>query len=321
MRPLARLASRLTAAALLSIAPAASRAQVSAAAIAEADSLVLEPLPADDAPDEALRRAAALDAGEYEIERLRFLAWLGDSVATLDAAAKERAAEHLHYLVTSAARLRVDAGVPSWPAVGDADLATLLAWRARLGSIGSGLAARGLGAENPLDGAEVPVLLPAPPLHLTLEGGAWRVRSSGAGWSLAAPWYFGIEHARTSRAANGVVTEKLVLATPFGPHADASGESRGSILVVAARTRDRRSFQDFWARSLGAADRGGTTSTELPGATTWMVRDARWRTVTEIVALDLPSGAMVLAFAAADGAFESQRPAFTALLRSLGKTR
>ena len=59
-----------------------------------------------------------------------------------------------------------------------------------------------------------------------------------------------------------------------------------------------------------------------PGATTtWVVRDTRWRTVTEIVALDLPSGAMLLAFAAVEGAYESQRPAFVALLRSLATTR
>ena len=319
MRPPARIASRLTIAALLFLAPAVARAQVSAAALAEADSLVLEPM--DDEADAALRRSAALDAGEYEIERLRFLAWLGDSAAALDAAGKERAAEHLHYLVVSAARLRVDAGVASWPSAGDLDLATLLAWRARLGSFGAGLAARTLGAPGTLAGEPVPVLLPAPPLHLTLTGGAWHVRSTGAGWSLDAPWYFGIEHASTSRATNGVVTEKLVLATPFGAHTDGSGESRGSILVVAARTRDRRAFQEFWSRSLGAADSLRAVTAMRPGATTWVVRDTRWRTVTEIVALDLPSGAMVLAFAAVEGAYESQRPAFVALLRGLATTR
>ena len=320
MAPFARSIARLTIAALLLAAPAMSRAQVSAAAMAEVDSLVLEPEP--EHPDAALLDAAALDLGEYEIERVRFLAWLADSAASLEGAAKERAAEHLHYLVTSAARLRLEAGEPSWPAAPEADLAALLAWRARLGSFGAGLAARALGAPHTISGAPVPVLLPAPPLHLALERGAWRIRSTGAGWSLSAPWYLGVEHASTSRASNGIVTEKLVLATPFGAHADGSGESRGTILVVAARTRDRRAFHEFWARSLGAADSMRTGDGAMPGATaTWIVRDPRWRMITEVVALDLPGGAMVIALAAVEGAYESQRPAFVALLRDLETKR
>ena len=307
-------------AALAILAPAGARAQVASAAVVAVDSVGLASTD-DDSPDAALLRAATLDLGEYEIERLRFLAWLADSAASLDAPGRERAAEHLHYLVASAARLRVDAGEPSWPPAGDEDLAALLAWRARLGAFGAGLAARALGAADSLAGEPVPVLLPAPPLQLALERAEWRIRSTGAGWTLAAPWYLGIEHASTSRASNGVVTEKVVLATPFGAHADGSGESRGSILVAAARTRDRRAFHEFWARSLGAADSSRAARGDIPGATTWVVRDTRWRTVTEIVALDLPRGAIVLAYAAAEGAYESQRPAFIALLRQLAATR
>jgi hypothetical protein len=59
----------------------------------------------------------------------------------------------------------------------------------------------------------------------------------------------------------------------------------------------------------------------LPGSTTWIVRDTRWRMTTEIVAIDLPGGAMLVAFAAADGAYDSQRPAFVSLLRRLESRR
>ena len=335
MSTLRRRARCLTIAALLAGAGAAARAQeVPLPALAVADSaardtsdgdavarLFGEPEGVPDA-DAALLGSAALDAGELEIERLRFLAWLGDSAAALDARGKERAAEHLHYLITSAARVRVEAGEPGWPAADDADLAALFAWRARLGAFGAGLAARALGAERDApEAAPVPVLLPAPPLHLSLDEGEWVVRSTGAGWSLRAPWYLGVEHASTARASNGTTTEKLVLATPFGEHADGSGESRGTILVVAARTRDREAFQEFWVRSLGAADSTRVAEAPLAGARAFVVHDPRWRLVTEVVALDLPGGAMVIAFAAVEGAYESQRPAFAALLRALAKGR
>jgi hypothetical protein len=333
--PFRRRARCLTIAALLPGAAAALRAQeVPLPALAVADSAVRDTGGASEmarlfgeaegAPDAdaALLGSATLDAGELEIERLRFLAWLGDSAASLDARGKERAAEHLHYLIASAARMRVEAGEPAWPAADDADLAALFAWRARLGAFGAGLAARALGAERDApDAAPVPVLLPAPPLHLSLEEGEWVVRSTGAGWSLRAPWYLAVEHASTSRASNGTTTEKLVLATPFGEHADGSGESRGTILVVAARTRDREAFEEFWVRSLGAADSTRVAEAPLSGARAFVVRDPRWHLVTEVVALDLPGGAMVLAFAAVEGAYESQRPAFAALLRALRKGR
>ena len=335
MNPLPPPARCLTIAALLLGAAAALHAQdVPLPTLAVADTaardtsgagaLAILSGDAGDVPDAdaALLRSASLDAGELEIERLRFLAWLGDSAASLAARGKERAAEHLHYLITSAARVRVEAGEPAWPAADDADLAALFAWRARLGAFGAGLAARALGAERDApDAAPVPVLLPAPPLHLSLEEGEWVVRSTGARWALRAPWYVGIEHASTARASNGVTTEKLVLATPFGEHADGSGESRGTILVVAARTRDREAFEEFWVRSLGASDSMRVGEAPVAGARAFVVRDARWRLVTEVVALDLPGGAMVLAFAAVEGAYESQRPAFLALLRALERGR
>jgi len=185
---------------------------------------------------------------------------------------------------------------------------------ARLGVAGS---ADGAGALEPQ--REVPPHTPTPDgLILAFQAPMFSLRATDDSWAVCFPYYFMPVPARRQVLGNGVTTELAVLSTLVAADSGAAGASQATILVAAAAPADSARHVALWVQRLGVAL---TPSVALDSIGTWYASPSTDEMRRLLVIRHLPQRVVALAYVGLPGTFESNRPPFRDLLRTLAPNR
>lgn len=120
------------------------------------------------------------------------------------------------------------------------------------------------------------------------------------------------------RLANGVENDVAMVSTLTAANSEPrGGASQGTILILSAQTPDLPSYVAFWLQHLRMAPTD-TVSNPVPQATRSYRRfDQASGLWTEVVALKVPSGSLLVVYSGSDGTYQVNRPHFLDLLKSL----
>jgi hypothetical protein len=117
---------------------------------------------------------------------------------------------------------------------------------------------------------------------------------------------------------NGVTTEIAVISTLVAPDSGEPGASQATIFIAAASVSDSLNHVGLWTRQLGVSP----VPPPDPSMTGQWFRSPRGEAMRrEVVIRRLPQRVIILAYIGLAGTYESNRPHFLDLLRTLAPRR
>ena len=261
-----------------------------------------------------LASPSAMPSDSLPIRPQAFLGWLRahDSSALNSQAQEIR--EHLYAIIGEIARRRYASAHAVDLPVGDSTLAQLFTWADRFGVPGAGTVALAI---NPQ--AEKPVTQdPGDGFHLSFSTPAFSLATDNGKWMVRFPYFFMIGPATRQHLANGIDNDVVTLSTLTAANSAAvGGASQATILLLSGQTADLPSYAAFWLQQLQISP-ADTTAKPVPQATrTYRHFDAASHLWTELVALKISSGSLVVVYVGLDGTYQTNRPHFLDLLSSL----
>ena|SRR5690606_32861345 len=269
---------------------------------------------------EPLRTDPVLENDALETEAKKFGAWLTKNFEQLDAEARDRAREHLFFLIDARVKHLYKEHGEVMPVKGsDRVLAELFMLAESLGSYGGTL------IYNNIRAADLPVLdrsrrLPEP-MHLNLAGNVLQLTSE-SGWSFSIPYYFMLWHmasVSSDKAANGMPAEVVTLSTGVARHSDGVGASQSTIMLVYSPAVEHDAFSASWRNSLAIP--ADTDSLQLPieGLSSRSVFAPERGLHSELVTWAGRNGSFAVIYGGIDGPFQANRVHFLDFLRSLSE--
>lgn len=243
-----------------------------------------------------------------------FLGWLrAQDSSALNSQAQE-IREHLYALIGEIARRRYASAHTVDLPVGDSTLAQLFTWADKFGVPGAGTVALAI---NPK--AEKPVTQdPGDGFHLSFSTSAFSLATDNGKWMVRFPYFFMIGPTTRQHLANGIDNDVVTLSTLTAANSAAvGGASQATILLLSGQTADLPSYAAFWLHQLQLSP-GDTTTNPVPQATrSYRHFDPASHLWTELIALKIPSGSLVVVYIGLDGTYQTNRPHFLDLLSSL----
>lgn len=243
-----------------------------------------------------------------------FLGWLrAQDSSTLNSQAQE-IREHVYALIGEIARRRYASTHTIDLPVGDLTLAQLFIWADRFGVPGAGTVALAINPKaprpltpDPGDGFQLG--FSAPGFSLATNNGKWMVRF---------PYFFMIGPTTRQHLANGIDNDVVTLSTLTAANsASVGGASQATILLLSGQTADLPSYAAFWLQQLRISPADTAANPVPQAARTYRHFDAASHLWTELVALKIPSGSLVVVYVGLDGTYQTNRPHFLDLLASL----
>jgi hypothetical protein len=243
-----------------------------------------------------------------------FLDWLRTHDSSAFSSHEQEIREHLYALIGEIARRRFALTHTIDLPMGDSTLAQLFTWADRFGVPGAGDVARainpqGTGSVTPDPGNGFQLSFSGPGFSLATDHGKWMVRF---------PYFFMIGPTTRQHLANGMDNDVVTLSTLTAANSPPTGgASQATILILSGQTPDLPAYVAFWLRQLQISP-ADTTANPVPQATrSYRHFDASSQLWTELVALRIPSGSLVVVYVGLDGTYQANRPHFLDLLTSL----
>jgi len=201
----------------------------------------------------------------------------------------------------------------TFPPHGDSTAVFLFLSAARLGVAGSDQIVAALDPKT----AVQPVPVPSG-LTLSLQPPIFAMGSDDSTWTVCFPYYFMPGPVGRQTPSNGVTTEIATLSTLAAPDSGKAGSSQATILIAASPLADSLSHVQLWIHQLGVAPVPPPT----PGATgQWFHSPPGESMEREAVVRTLPQRVILVAYIGLPGTYESNRPHFIDLLRTLAPRR
>jgi hypothetical protein len=261
-----------------------------------------------------LSTPAAMPSDSLPVTARAFLDWLrAQDTATFNTRAQE-IREHLYALVGGIVRQRFASAHSTDVPQGDTTLAALFTWADRFGVPGAGEVARAISATAPA--AVTPN--PEDGFHLSFSASAFSLATEHGKWMVRFPYFFMIGAITRQHLANGIDNDVATLSTLTAANSAAvGGASQATILLLSGQTADLPSYVGFWLKQLQISPTD-TIATPIPQAMrSYRHFDAASHLWTELVALQIPSGSLVVVYVGLDGTYQTNRPHFLDLLTSL----
>lgn len=240
-------------------------------------------------------------------ERAAFFQWLKGASLSDDQA--QRARERIYTYISELAKRYAGA----FPVKGDS---------AAIALFRSAAALRVAGAERvlaSLDPSTTPNSVPIPQgLNLSFQPPLFTIASDDSTWAVCFPYYFMPAPAGRQTPNNGVVTEVAVLSTLVAADSGQVGSSQATILIAAAPVADSATHAALWLRQLAV------TPAQAPAASMvgqWFRSPPGEPMERLAVIRRLPRRVVIAAYIGLPGTFESNRPHFIDLLRTLAPKR
>ena len=243
-----------------------------------------------------------------------FVGWLRAQDSSVLNSQAQEIREHLYAIIGAIARRRYASAHTVDLPVGDSTLAQLFTWADKFGVPGAGTVALGINPQaprpltpDPEDGFQLS--FSAPGFSLATNNGKWMVRF---------PYFFMIGPTTRQHLANGIDNDVVTLSTLTAANsASVGGASQATILLLSGQTADLPSYTAFWLQQLQLSP-ADTTANPVPQATrSYRHFDPTSHMWTELVALRIPSGSLVVVYVGLDGTYQTNRPHFLDLLSSL----
>jgi len=261
-----------------------------------------------------LSTPAAMPSDSLPATARGFLDWLRtQDTATFNSHAQELR-EHLYALVGGIVRQRFASAHSIDVPQDDTTLAALFTWADRFGVPGAGEVARAISATAPA------AMTPDPDdgFQLSLSASAYSLATEHGKWMVRFPYFFMIGATTRQHLANGIDNDVVTLSTLTAANSAAvGGASQATILLLSGQTADLPSYTAFWLQQLQISPTD-TIANPVPQATrSYRHFDAASHLWTELVALRIPSGSLVVVYIGLDGTYQVNRPHFLDLLASL----
>jgi len=245
---------------------------------------------------------------------LGFVDWLRTRNPATFTGREQLIREHLYALIAQAVKQRFASTQTTEPATGDSALVQLFEWADRFGVHGASDVAKAIGTKP------VPPVTPqlTDGFQLTYSTPAFSLATDNGKWMVRFPYFFMVGDITRQRLANGIENDVATLSTLTAANSEPrGGASQATILILSAQTPDLPSYVAFWLQQLQVAPTD-TVSNPVPQATRAYRRfdtaSGLWK---EVVALQIPSGSMIVAYIGLDGTYQVNRPHFLDVLRSL----
>lgn len=237
-----------------------------------------------------------------------FMHWLRANATSLNQDQLQRARERMFTYISASAK-ELDGAFSS-----RSGLCSHFDAAARLGVAGSADVAAALEPQR-----EVPPRTPIPDgLTLTFQAPFFWLRAADDSWAVCFPYYFMPVPAGRQVLRNGVTTEVAVLSTLVAADSGAAGASQATILIAAAAPADSSRHVALWVEQLGVAL---SPSVALDSMGAWYASSGTDEMRRLLVIRRLPQRVVALAYVGVPGTFESNRPHFRDLLRTLAPRR
>jgi len=154
-----------------------------------------------------------------------------------------------------------------------------------------------------------------PGFTLSLRPPLFNLASDDGSWGVCYPYYFMAAPAGRQRIANGVLTEVVVLSTLFAPDKGQPGSSQATIILTAAPVADSAKHVTTWLTQLGLTP---TSAPPESPSGAWFAGPATDGVHRIAVVRRLPQRVVVIAYIGLGGTFETNRPHFWNVLRTVG---
>jgi hypothetical protein len=165
---------------------------------------------------------------------------------------------------------------------------------------------------------EAPPSVPIPPgVRLALQPPTFSLSSADSSWALCYPYYFMAVLGGRQTPDTGVPTDVAVLSTLTAADSGATGSSQATILVLAAAVSDSATHVNSWLKRLNV----NPVPTPRGMSGQWFSGQPTEPMRREAVVVRLPKRVVLLAYVGLAGTFESNRPHFLNLVRTLAPTR
>ena len=241
------------------------------------------------------------------LERAAFFHWLRTSALSDDE--NQKARERVYTYVSVLAKRYAGA----FPSAGDTAAISLFRSAASLGVAGADRVLAALSSEASKEPAPI-----APGLKLSFQPPLFSLASDDSAWVVCFPYYFMPAPAGRQTPNNGVSTEIAVLSTLVAPDSGEAASSQATIFIAAAPISDSADHATLWIRQLGVSP-VAAPGVSIPGQ--WFRSPEAQPMRREAVIRKLPQRVVILAYIGLPGTFESNRPHFLDLLRTLAPGR
>ena len=223
--------------------------------------------------------------------------------------------EHLYAIISADAKARVDHGEPPYPQDGDTTLAEKFEWAGLMGLPGAGQVAAALRGTS----AAPDESIETPGFEIRFDS-AYTLVSRQDGWAVRFPHYFMIGAAVRQPMTNEVEGSIAMISTLFAAHtpnpADELGASQATLLVMSAAW-DPAEMTAYWLDQFGLSPNDTVDVPDPSAIGAYRGRAESVRMNMEF-AVFAPSGrTIVVGYMGVDGTYESNRPHYLNLLRTL----